>query len=417
MQASTSSRIEPAELKKILPGADSFFKNKKLFIQLLAYRGKYEFDKDIFADLSKAVPNALWDWGQMDGSRDYFNLNFDDKPYYTYQKYSTPGNFFSIQAPAEWQRSVYDLMQDFDQFELIIHAPGFETMDYVNVSAAYYADEHKTSERFLYNLVNPEFKIPGEEYASVRNIIVGGKEARVLDIKTYRYPLPGMDGRRTESLKRYVLIPAKKGFFMLLFDSPSGKAGKFITVFNNILNSFIISVKENGDHQKLKEMTVDDYKVYTDFFTAGTEPNFALPQYFDHVLKEKKIFGKTLTNRKTDQKTMEKLEQLFGPGIEAVFASYKQKNVVEFIIKDRILMNDLSVYSEKKMKEEYRDGPSEKIMSILYLSGVGFNKRKTRALFYISNSGSPNTSYFVYMEKKENDWLIRDALLDKLIVY
>jgi len=383
MNASTSSQIEQAELKKILPDADSFFENKKLFIQLLQYWGKYEFEKDIIADISKGAPHALLYWWGMDVARDhYFNFNFGfdfhEMPHYFYQKYTPPGNYFSLQVPEEWQRTEYDLMKDYNQFELIIHAPVFESMDYLTVTAGYYADEHKTPERFIYNLVNPEFKIQGEDYDLLKDVTVAGKKAQVLDIKTYRYPLPGMNGKRIEALKRVVTIPAEKGFFVFVFDSPSGIAAKYLPVFNDILNSITFPIKEHPAHQQLKEISTDDYRVYTDFFTAEKLPNITFPDYFENVLKENIVFGKTLANKKTDNNTLNKLKKLFDTGIETAFADYKQKNAVEYLVKDRILMHRLIIISEGR---QGRSGRKNKQYFIPVAGRIQQRKRSCPVLY------------------------------------
>lgn len=55
-QASTSANTLNEELVKIYPQAGEFFKGKKAFLQLVSYWGEYKFEKDIFADISKARP-------------------------------------------------------------------------------------------------------------------------------------------------------------------------------------------------------------------------------------------------------------------------------------------------------------------------------------------------------------------------
>jgi len=57
-EASTSARINPAELKEILPEADDFFNGQKIYLQMVSYYGKYEFQIDIVYDLSKGKDKA-----------------------------------------------------------------------------------------------------------------------------------------------------------------------------------------------------------------------------------------------------------------------------------------------------------------------------------------------------------------------
>jgi hypothetical protein len=418
MKASTSSQIDRAELKAVLPQADAFFGSKRLFIQMIKYWGKYQFENDILAEPAKGVPNALSYWWNVDAPRDkYFkaNLGFDfhEMPL-AYQKYTAPGNYFSFEVPSEWKRTEFDLIKDHNQFELVIHAPGTQDTNYLTVTAGYFSDQHKTPQRFIYNLLNQRSKIHGEDYDRPKDVSVGGKKAKVLDIKTYRSPLPGMNGKRIEAFKRVVTIPAENGFFMFAFDSPSDVAAKYLPVFNDILNSVTFANTERPS--RLDELGMDDYQVYTDFFTAERLPNITLPQFFENALKERSVFGRTLANRKTDAATLNKLEKIFGSGIGLAFPDYRQKNTAEYLVKDRILIDRLVIVSEDDLKKENREGPSEQTKSLIYLSRVGFNKAKDLALFYIENGGAPITGYFVVMEKKNDTWQINSAMLDKLLI-
>lgn len=68
-KTSTSSEVSPSELKSIYPEATDFFKaNKAVFTQLIHFSGKYEFQKDIVFDLSKALPHAVGHAEEHQGS-------------------------------------------------------------------------------------------------------------------------------------------------------------------------------------------------------------------------------------------------------------------------------------------------------------------------------------------------------------
>jgi hypothetical protein len=59
-ETSTSSEVTATELNNIYPDAADFFKvNKAIFVQIINYYGKYEFQKDILFDLSKVLPHAV----------------------------------------------------------------------------------------------------------------------------------------------------------------------------------------------------------------------------------------------------------------------------------------------------------------------------------------------------------------------
>lgn len=56
---SSSSKIYPAEAKEIYPEAEAFFrKTKKLYLQVLEFRGDYQFKDDLSLDLASLAPYA-----------------------------------------------------------------------------------------------------------------------------------------------------------------------------------------------------------------------------------------------------------------------------------------------------------------------------------------------------------------------
>lgn len=68
IRATTSSQITTEDLKDILPDAGTFYGKQNIFIQLLSYQGKYEFEKDMFVDLSKALPYAVGHAEEVNGN-------------------------------------------------------------------------------------------------------------------------------------------------------------------------------------------------------------------------------------------------------------------------------------------------------------------------------------------------------------
>ncbi len=59
-EASTSALIVPEEgdLAALFAPGESFFKDGKAFIQVIRYRGAYQFDEDVFIDVSKGAPEV-----------------------------------------------------------------------------------------------------------------------------------------------------------------------------------------------------------------------------------------------------------------------------------------------------------------------------------------------------------------------
>jgi hypothetical protein len=97
--------------------------------------------------------------------------------------------------------------------------------------------------------------------------------------------------------------------------------------------------------------------------------------------------------------------------------------MMEYAIKDRILVPYLRIFSEQETKNALRnlgsglERFSEKRSEIISLSSIGFSREKNAALFYVSHDASPGTSYFVLMEKTGKKWVIRNAVMDKMTIY
>jgi hypothetical protein len=61
VKASTSALMvkEEKDLDEIFSKGEDFFGNQKTYIQVVSYAGKYEFNDDIFADISTGLPDAV----------------------------------------------------------------------------------------------------------------------------------------------------------------------------------------------------------------------------------------------------------------------------------------------------------------------------------------------------------------------
>jgi hypothetical protein len=58
MHASTSAALSAEEILPLYPEAGEFFGGKPVFLQMVSYWGDYIFDRDIFADVGEAIPQA-----------------------------------------------------------------------------------------------------------------------------------------------------------------------------------------------------------------------------------------------------------------------------------------------------------------------------------------------------------------------
>jgi len=343
-----------------------------------------------------------------------------------FQEWTPEGGFFSVLIPSGWKRRELDLMKEHDQYRVTMYAPGSKGIEYLVIEIAYYAEEVRTPERFIYDLMNPLLKPRGEEQGTPADVALSGRKAISLEIKTPRFPPAGMEGKTIDTVRRYVVCPAEKGFYVFLYDSPANVSGENRWVFEKILNSFKPSVSDKADGKPMQEIGDDEYKVFTGFFSTKKMPEMKLPEFFRYVIDGsfigRTIYEKTLIGKKVKQDSLDYLKKIFGRDVAALVEDYERKSVEEYGIKDRILVPRLTILSEQKMKKirnsrGLSDVPPKELDGVVYLSRVGFNSEKNAALFYVSQSGSPHVSYFVLMDKEDNKWVLKNAVMDKMVIY
>ena len=349
--------------------------------------------------------------------------NSSEREKIEFQRYEPTGKFFSVLIPSGWKQREFDFMKEHNEYEVMIWAPGHEGLEYLMIKTAYYAEEYRTPERFIHDLINPTFKPQGAERDPLTDVIISGRKAKALDIKKFRYPMAGMEGQPVKTVERYVVFPAAKGFYVFLYDAPANIAEANRWIFEKILESFDPAVPDKTDSEPMREIGDDEYEVLTDFFSTEKMPEIELPQFFENVIKGRSVYEKTLLGEKLDRESLKDLEKVFGKLDSFLIQDYQHKNMMEYAIKDRILVPYLRIFSEQQGKNAFRDLGnglerfSERRSGIMYLSRIGFNREKNNALFYVSQDASPGTSYFVLMEKTDKKWAIRNAVMDKMIIF
>jgi len=340
-----------------------------------------------------------------------------------FETYIAKGKIFSLLVPSDWKLLYYDMMNDENQYELKLIKPGKEDVDYFLVNVNYYADAYKTTERFFWDLMHPEYKSPDLKIGKIQHIVVAGRQASTLEITTIRTPLAGTEGNPTETLKKYVVFQLEKGFYVFLYEAPTKTTAINKGVFNKIVSSFKPLVTTTSKTIPAPEITNEEYKVFTDFFNTGKLSGFEVPQYFEYVFKGSAVFEKTQTMKKAEMDLLNNLTKTFGKGTLSNILNFRLNNRKAYSIKDKILVHNISIMSEMKQEKihqslgEMSAKSSRFQLDVNWLSRVGFNPTKTTALFYISHSGSPATSYWVLMEKKESTWTIKNVEMDKMIVF
>jgi hypothetical protein len=132
---------------------------------------------------------------------DTYRIHAPKKEDLAFQEWMPEGRFFSVLVPSEWKRREMDLMREHDQYRVTMYAPGSKGMEYLVIEIAYYAEAVRTPERFIYDLMNPLLKPQREERGVVTDMVLSGRKAMSLEIKTPRFPPAGMEGKTIDTVK------------------------------------------------------------------------------------------------------------------------------------------------------------------------------------------------------------------------
>ena len=126
----------------------------------------------------------------------------------------------------------------------------------VTISVLHYSGEglFKTPDDFIRNELNSIARTDYDQPAPLREIRIAGRTGRTFQMKTFELVRldgfeapPGKEGvvyelapphRRVEMLERYIVLPAREGYFVLGCRSPERVAGEYQRVFEAVARSF-----------------------------------------------------------------------------------------------------------------------------------------------------------------------------------
>jgi len=341
------------------------------------------------------------------------NLNFEE--------FTPASKHFTLQVPVEWPREEfnfprYSRLSENNKYELTLRAPGQESLAYLMVRVSYHWDASATPERFLYDLLHPRY---GSQRTDAKVLLMTGPETKTLEIKKLRQALQGMSGKPVSAIERYVVIPAHTGFYVLVYDAPEALFKENKWVFDKMVSSFQPRVNLKAKPKPIAEVSHDEYEVYADFFSTDREAmsGFEIPPYFTNTYRARHVYYETSTRKNLEKETLKFLLENFGTLDKSLMRDYIEKNKEIRILRDRMVVPWLQIV---QTNEPYREGlrgeeqPLTVFSDEVFLSRIGFNKKQDTALFYVSQNGAPMTGYFVLMVKKENRWVIKNAVLEDL---
>ncbi len=175
-----------------------------------------------------------------------------------YEKYIPEGNFFNVSIPKGWGKKEKDFPYAYTKTKVYgIELSGPHNKDDARliISVLYYeyGQFFKSYEKYTNLQIGTFTRLTPEKDVYVTNTAVAGREAIKFEIETYELivlPFERPDfkegimyaivppSKKVTVIKRYIVIPAEKGFYVLNYHAPEDIAKEYESVFNNIISSF-----------------------------------------------------------------------------------------------------------------------------------------------------------------------------------
>jgi hypothetical protein len=96
-----------------------------------------------------------------------------------------------------------------------------------------------SAEAYMKRQTVPLFKVPGDKTGTASKIMVAGrKAARIVNTSAVSIPPNSMRSKEVPTRAEHVVVPAERGFYVLLNDSPASLAAANRAAFKAVLAGF-----------------------------------------------------------------------------------------------------------------------------------------------------------------------------------
>jgi hypothetical protein len=175
-----------------------------------------------------------------------------------YEKYTGRGNNFHVVLPGDWKKKEKD--HPYGDLTTVsgITATGPRNVAGVSISISvlYYGGDgiFATPEAFIRSKLNCPLRNGHDTDTVIADIVTAGRKGKKFQIRTFevvylpvRQIPPAVEGRvyeiappvkRVSMVQQFIVIPAKKGFYVLNYGAPEDVAEKYRNVFEKAVGSF-----------------------------------------------------------------------------------------------------------------------------------------------------------------------------------
>ena len=283
------------------------------------------------------------------------------------------------------------------------------------------ARRHKTAKRFVHDQLKTGISRSDGVPVDIQNENVAGRTVQTFTKTTFRWPIAGLRGEKVEAMEKYVVFPRRAGFCVLMLSAPLDAFAGYLPVFDKVSASFRFNAEE--DLPKSDEITDEEYQIYSDFFRIRKTPDLTSPVSDLFPSQGRLVYELTSTAKKMTAAELKSIKKSLGKEDVSIIEDYRRKNAKAFLLKDKIMADGIEILTEQDMSDAAREGLKGFSESLtkkyplqgerVYLSRVGFNKRRDKALFHAAIANRfMGAGYYVVMQRKEATWRLQNAFLE-----
>jgi hypothetical protein len=156
------------------------------------------------------------------------------------------GEHFRCRLPAGWTQSWAPRLARVEKvYGLEASAPGQPEGPAVRITVDYFAGDnavHKGADAYVaaHSRRNQALRMPGEKYGPVSGVELGGRRGRVFERETFAFwPPDHPRAGKVPMRERFVVLPAKEGFYALSYSAPAPLYERYRSAFEVVLESFV----------------------------------------------------------------------------------------------------------------------------------------------------------------------------------
>ncbi|MCX5785360.1 MAG: hypothetical protein NTX59_06695 [Elusimicrobia bacterium] len=170
-------------------------------------------------------------------------LNAQNKNSRPFEKFICDGNFFTAMIPSGWDKQEEILLgRQEKQYGVDLTDTETKNSAFPSISLIYFGPDHlrfKTPEEYIGVSLQARKKIKGETTTTPKDSNLNDRKVKCFEKLRYISVPPGAAVPTMVLMyEKYIIMPAKKGFFVLSLQAPKDAANTYLKIFSKVVASF-----------------------------------------------------------------------------------------------------------------------------------------------------------------------------------